>query len=188
MEEDTVQAIAEPHTPPTDLAPDLDGLFEEHAERVYRVAYRVTGNPDDAEDALQTVFLRLARRDEALDPGRGVAGYLHRAAVNAALDLLRSRRRGPSVSLDDSTAEPVDRALPGPERSSRDGELRRLLRQGLSRLAPQAAEIFVLRYLEGYDNREIARLLDMTPGAVAVSLHRSRGRLQKELAPLRGGV
>lgn len=166
----------------------LEALFAEHHERVFRVARRVTGNPADAQDVLQTVFLRLARRATPLDPSRGVASYLHRAAVHAALDVLRARKRSSSVPLDDVPPEatPEDPA-PGPDRAPLDGELREALRRGLARLSERAAEIFTLRYFEGYDNRDIADMLDMTPTAVGVALHRARGRLQDELAPLAGG-
>lgn len=179
-------AIAEtPHMSDTDA---LETLFAEHHERVFRVAHKVTGNPADAQDVLQTVFLRLARRETPLDPSRGIASYLHRAAVHAALDVLRARKRSSSVPLDDVPPEstPEDPA-PGPDRAPLDDELREALRQGLARLTERAAEIFTLRYFEGYDNRDIADMLDMTPTAVAVALHRARGRLQEELAPLAGG-
>ena len=78
----------------------LEALFSEHADRIYRVAYRVTGSPSDAEDVLQTIFLRLARRKENVDLGATAGSYLHRAAINAGLDLLRSRRRARAVPLE----------------------------------------------------------------------------------------
>lgn len=184
----TVQATA--HTTPdgtSDGPGGLEDLFRQHHERVFRVAHRVTGNADDAADVLQNVFLRLARRELTLDPSRDAGSYLHRAAVNTALDLLRSRRRSRSVPLDEAPPEGGETDLPSPERAPLDRELRRALRQGLARLSEKAAQLFVLRYFEGYDNADIARMTGMTPTAVAVALHRARGRLQQELAPLAGG-
>src|SRR5215208_406271 len=91
----------EPHTASPPMA--LEAAFRRHHEAVFRAAYRITGNPMDAEDVLQTVFTRLLRREEGegLDP-EGAGSYLHRAAVNAALDLLRARRRSRSVRLEEA--------------------------------------------------------------------------------------
>lgn len=176
--------------PPAPLMPPtIEDLFRDHHERVYRAAYRITGDAMDAEDVLQSVFLRL------LNQGPGVGGldlsatarpYLHRAAVNAALDLLRGRRRSPEVELGDVAERLADAESPGPEGWQRGRELRRALRWGLARLSPDSAEVFVLRYLEGFANHEIASLLELTPTTVAVRLHRARLRLQKELGAHRG--
>jgi RNA polymerase sigma-70 factor (ECF subfamily) len=167
----------------------LEAVFEKHHGAVLRAAYRITGNAMDAEDVLQTVFMRLLRRtpgEPGLDLSQAVGSYLHRAAVNAALDLLRSRRRSRAVGLDDVEQELVDDGRPGPERRSSSRELGRRLRAALSRLSPRQAEIFALRYLEGLGNLEIARLLGSSQTAIAVILYRARQRLQRELRPLQG--
>jgi RNA polymerase sigma-70 factor (ECF subfamily) len=160
-------------------------IFEQHHAAVLRAAYRITGNAMDAEDVLQTVFTRLLRpsanRGLRLDPTQAVGSYLHRAAVNAALDLLRARRRSRSVALGEVEDELVDESRPGPERQSRSRELGRRLRAAMSLLSPRQAEIFALRYLEGLGNLEIARLLGSSQTAIAVILHRARHRLQREL-------
>lgn len=177
--------------PPADLA----AIFEQHHGAVYRAAYRITGNPMDAEDVLQTVFTRLLRRPGAagdaggldrLDLSLSAGSYLHRAAVNAALDLLRSRRRSRLVPLGDVEQQLIDEERPGPERRSSSRELGRRLRAALSRLSPRQAEIFALRYLEGLGNLEIARLLGSSQTAIAVILHRARHRLQRELRTPQG--
>lgn len=164
----------------------LEELWREHADRVFFAAQRVTGSPADAEDVLQTVFLRLLRRDEPLDHRAGA--FLRRAAVNGALDVVRRRHRAGWVPLDASPArtDAVD-GLPDPERAQELRELRDHLRLALARLSPRAAEIFALRYFEGLQNREIAELLEVSSGVVAVLLHRTRARLRKELALLSGG-
>lgn len=164
--------------PPAALA----GLYREHCDRVFTAAYRITGNAMDAEDVLQTVFLRLLRREDDLVIDETAPAYFHRAAVNAAFDALRSRRRQRAVDVDDVAAALPDDSLPGPERTRLGREATVALRSALARLPPASAEIFALRYFEGYKNRDIARLLEMTPTAVAVSLHRTRNRLQSELA------
>jgi RNA polymerase sigma-70 factor (ECF subfamily) len=197
---DDVQAAAAYESPaarvPAGEPPaDLGAIFEQHHGAVYRAAYRVTGNAMDAEDVLQTVFTRLLRRSGAdgreggqprLDPSQAVGSYLHRAAVNAALDLLRSRRRSRLVALGEVEQELIDDESPGPERRTSGRELGRRLRAALSRLPPRQAEIFALRYLEGLGNLEIARQLGSSQTAIAVILHRARHRLQKELGSFKG--
>jgi RNA polymerase sigma-70 factor, ECF subfamily len=161
-----------------DLLDELEGLFQAHHRSVFGTAYRITGNAADAEDVLQTVFLRLAGRDRAAPRLESSASYLRRAAINAALDVLRARRAEDRVPLDDSQPDP------GQPDSS---DLRDFLRRSLARLTPAAAEVFVLRFFEGHSNREIARLLGMSQVRVAVTVHRARRRLQKEISLYLGG-
>ena len=71
---------------------DLEAIFRDHHQRVLRAAHRVTGNPQDAEDVVQTVFMRLARREGGSPLSDSPGNYLHRAAINAALDVVRSRQ------------------------------------------------------------------------------------------------
>src|SRR5215469_8198352 len=89
----------------THPAADLESVFREHHGMVFRAAYRVTGNANDAEDVLQTVFLRMLKRDADAEPVGNMASFLHRAAVNAALDLIRSRHNVRNIPLDE--LEPV---------------------------------------------------------------------------------
>jgi RNA polymerase sigma-70 factor (ECF subfamily) len=164
----------------------LETLFREFHGAVYRAAYRITGNAMDAEDVLQTVFTRLLRREEQPDLSESAGSYLHRAAVNAALDLMRRRKRSRKVDLDEVGESLVDTADPGPERLRGSRELKTRLREAMSQLSPRQAEIFTLRYLEGLGNLEIARLLGASQTSIAVLLHRARHRLQKELGSLEG--
>ena len=153
---------------------ELERLFRDHHALVYRAAYRVTGNASDAEDVLQTVFLRLAGRDPSELPVANQDSYLRRAAVNAALDITRFRARSPQ--------EPADEGIP--DRGQREPdrhELRDCLRQAIARLTPREAEVFALRFLEGYSNTEIARMLGLSRVSIAVIVHRSRHRLQQEI-------
>jgi RNA polymerase sigma-70 factor (ECF subfamily) len=157
----------------------LEKVFVEHQGRVFRAAYRITGNAQDAEDVLQTVFLRLARQGEDALPMANPASYLYRAAVNSALDLLRARRDRPTVPLDDAAG--AVEGSPGPDRRWEAAEIRGWLRRAMTALPPRAAEMFALRYLEGQQNRDIARMLGVSRITVAVTLHRTRQRLQDEL-------
>ena len=79
---------------------EIEQVFGEHKELVFRAAYRVTGNSSDAEDVLQTVFLRLLRQEQ-MPEIRSLRAYLHRAAINAALDLIRMKREKQNLPLED---------------------------------------------------------------------------------------
>jgi len=164
----------------------LERIFLEHQGRVFRAAYRITGNAQDAEDVLQTVFLRLARR-EGGEPPRNLPSYLYRAAINAALDVLRARKQPESVALEDVQGSLPECPGSGPEGRQEAGELRDRLRRALARLGPRSAEVFALRYLEDYDNREIARMLGTSRLTIAVTLHRARFRLRRELQAMTRG-
>jgi RNA polymerase sigma-70 factor (ECF subfamily) len=164
----------------------LESAFLEHKGRVFRAAFRVTGNAQDAEDVLQTVFLRLARQGERALAVANPSSYLYRAAVNAALDLLRARRERPSVALEEAQSSP-DGSGGRPDRAHEAAELRAWLRRAIAALPPRAAEVFALRHLEGLENKEIARTLGMSRVAVAVTLHRARRRLQQEFRAMRRG-
>ncbi|MGH9397510.1 MAG: RNA polymerase sigma factor [Terriglobia bacterium] len=171
--------LATAEEPVYTLHQDLEQAFVSHHAQMLRTAWRITGNATDAEDVLQTVFLRLLGRDDSAPPLENVPGYLHRAAVNAALDVVRARRE--TLPLESAPPAPPRAAPPVP------GELQDCLRRSLATLAPQSAEVFVLRFIEGQSNGEIARMLGISQVRVAVTLHRARKKLQKEIAHYRGG-
>ncbi|HXT63729.1 MAG TPA: sigma-70 family RNA polymerase sigma factor [Pyrinomonadaceae bacterium] len=166
-----------------DASVDLESLFERHHDRVFRAAYRVTGSAADAEDALQTVFLRLVRSSEPFVVPENPESYFARAAVNASLDLLRARKRSRLVAIDDleSDSASLDLVSRNPASTHEDRELRNFIREAVSKLAPTAGQMFALRYFEGYDNGEIARLMKTSALVVGVTLHRARTRLRKEI-------
>jgi RNA polymerase sigma-70 factor (ECF subfamily) len=165
----------------TAAAGELETLFEAHHGRVFRTAHRITGSAADAEDVLQTVFLRLVKGQEDYDLSRNPEAYLSRAAINASLDLLRSRTRSKFVALDDVNTDALASGYRNPEVVHADSELQTLVRQAVSRLGKTAGEMFVLRYYEGFDNKEIAALLNTSPLVVGVVLHRARTKLRKEI-------
>jgi RNA polymerase sigma-70 factor (ECF subfamily) len=158
----------------------LERAFDAHHAMVFRAAYKVTGNVADAEDVLQTVFLRLAGRGVAADGTEdpdgieNIQAYLRRAAVNASINLLEQKSR---ANL------PLDKA-PEPSVSGHQADLREVLRLAMGRLGPRTAEMFAMRFVEGYSNGEIAEEFGVSSLVVAVTLHRARKQLQKELANL----
>jgi RNA polymerase sigma-70 factor (ECF subfamily) len=181
QEEATLQAAIMKNEPRAPGGTPLEGLYREHWRMVTQTAYRITGSAADAEDVLQTVFLRLLRRDRGVADEEIPAGYLRVAAVNAALDLLRSRSAAKGTDLESSERALVDRGA-GPERATESGEIRAIVREALGRLSPQMAQIFTLRYVEGYGNREIAKMLGRPQVFVGVTLHRARRKLRDEIS------
>lgn len=158
---------------------ELAALFRDHYKGIFSVSYRITGSPSDAEDVLQTIFMRLTSSGTGSELSPNPKAYLYRAAINASLDLLRHRKRANAVSLD---VLDIDRsAIANPDDNLKDLELRELIRHAVAKLEGRAATAFALRYFEGYDNRRIAEFLGTTQLVVAVTLHRARARLRKEI-------
>jgi RNA polymerase sigma-70 factor, ECF subfamily len=148
------------------------GLYERHYETVFRAALRVTGSPADAEDVLQTVFLRLLSRSEQDEAGERPTAYFRRAAVNAAVDLLRRRTVHAETAYDDRAPHAaVEPAL----------LLKEQLRRAIATLDTDDATLFLLRHVEGLSNQELADLFELEKNNVAVRLHRIRLRLQAEM-------
>jgi RNA polymerase sigma factor (sigma-70 family) len=148
------------------------GLYERHYEAVFRAALRVTGRPADAEDVLQTVFLRVLSQSEHDEVDRRPAAYFRHAAVNAAVDLLRRRAvRVERVYDDEAPHAAVEPAL----------LLKEQLRRAIATLDREDATLFLLRYVEGLSNQELADQFQLEKNNVAGRLHRIRLRLQAEM-------
>lgn len=147
-------------------------LYERHYKPVFRAALHVTGNPADAEDVLQTVFQRVLVRGGDVDAARLSAAYLRRAAVNAAVDLLRRRAVRAEAVYDDRAphAAPEAPVL-----------LKEQLQRALAALDNEDATLFLLRHVEGFSIEELAGLFNLEKNTVAVRLHRIRHRLQAEM-------
>jgi RNA polymerase sigma-70 factor (ECF subfamily) len=147
-------------------------LYERHYEAVFRAALRVTGNRADAEDVLQTVFLRVLAQSDDDDAARRPAAYFRRAAVNAGVDLLRRRTVHAETVYDDQA--PRDAVEP-------PVLLKERLRRAIATLDSEDATLFLLRHVEGLSNEELAGLFGLEKNNVAVRLHRIRLRLQTEI-------
>jgi RNA polymerase sigma-70 factor (ECF subfamily) len=163
------------------LPEEFESIFREHSEFVYRTAYRVTGTAEDAEDVMQTVFLKLFRNLPAPEVRQKPRAYLYRAAVNTALNVVRSRQR--HVLTDQSDSFESDAPW---RKSDQEAYMHESLRIALADLRPKAAEIFILRYVHGYSDVEIGELLGTSRGTIAVSLFRSRARLRKSIRNYQG--
>jgi RNA polymerase sigma-70 factor, ECF subfamily len=148
-------------------------LYERHYETVFRAALRVTGNPADAEDVLQTVFLRVMAGSGNVEDVALPTAYFRRAAVNAAVDVLR--RRELRAESDFDTGPP--RAAIQPQ-----VELKERLRRALAILDRDDASLFLLRHVEGLSIEELAETFQIEKNNASVRLHRIRMRLQAEMA------
>ena len=152
--------------------PGFAELYERHSEAVFRAALRVTGRPADAEDVLQTVFLRmLARGGDAEDVSQPAA-YFRRAAVNAAVDVLRRRELHAESEYDDLAPHA---AVQPPVL------LKERLRRAIAAVDSDDATLFLLRHVEGLSIEELAGMFRIEKNNVAVRLHRIRLRLQAEM-------
>ena len=165
---------AVPSTSGVSLAKEFEELFREHYQLVYRTAYSVTGSRYDAEDVLQTIFLRLLRRRLPPDLERNPRGYLYRAAINLSLNTVRARRRQDLTGDVDGLVAP---AVSG--RPTQDDEMRRCLVDAIGQLRPRAVEILILRYEHGLSDAEIAKMLGKSRGTIAVTLYRARARMKR---------
>jgi RNA polymerase sigma-70 factor (ECF subfamily) len=161
---------------------ELGQIFRAHHSLVFRTAYRITGNAGDAEDVLQTVFVRMLRRGRNAEPMENPESYLRRAAINAALDVVRARRGEQTVPLPEDSSG----LMPAAPMQIDVSGLRGILSRAIAGLKPMQAEIFALRFLEGFSNREIGQTLGISQVRVAVIVHRTRLQLRKELRPYLG--
>ena len=154
-------------------AQDFEAIFRQLSPLVYRTARALTGRPEEAEDIVQAIFLKLIERELPVVFRKDPRAYLYRAAVNMSLDVLRTRRRF-TFTHDVDGLESPSAINPVFER-----EHHRRLRAALAELSPEAVQILVLRYVHGYADADIARLLGTSRGAVGLRFFRLRARLKK---------
>ncbi len=150
-------------------------LFEQTSSRVYGLLLRMTRNPEDAFDLTQEVYLKAFARIEQFDGRSALSTWLHRIAVNEALQF---QRRGKSIRL--KTEQLALRTEK--ERDDREATALRLdIEDALAKLEPPDQVIILLRHQDGLDYRTIAQVLDCAEGTVASRLNRARDRLREYL-------
>ena len=149
---------------------DLEALFRAHWPRALRAAYLVTHDAAAAEDIAQEAFLAALRRLDRFDRRRPFGPWLHRIAVNRAIDWTRSRRLRGEVPLEDRISAPGSDSVPGDD-----------VLAALARLSPEHRAVIVLRYLLEFTPGEIADALDLPRGTVNSRLRRGLDELGSAL-------
>jgi RNA polymerase sigma-70 factor (ECF subfamily) len=169
-------------TPPT-----WEQVVQEHSARVYRLAYRLTGNRHDAEDLTQEVFVRVFRSLSSYTPGT-FEGWLHRITTNLFLDQVRRKQRIRFDALPDDAGDRLAGSDPGPERAWEHNNLDHDVQAALDTLPPEFRAAVVLCDIEGLSYEEIAATLDVKLGTVRSRIHRGRAALRQALAHRRPDV
>lgn len=164
------------------VPPSWDEVVRLHADRVYRLAYRLSGNRADAEDLTQETFVRVFRSLANYTPGT-FEGWLHRITTNLFLDMVRRRQRIRFEYLADDAAERLPAGRGGePEHAFGQNNMDPEIEQALAALPPDFRAAVVLCDLEGLSYEEIAATLDVKVGTVRSRIHRGRVLLRNALA------
>lgn len=160
-------------------------IVEQNSRQVFRLAYRMTGNEQDAEDVVQETFLRAFRQIRRFDSRARVSSWLHKIASNYAIDLLRRRKRWRKADLErlDHDAS-LAAAEPEPERGVWGAEVRDAVEAGLERLTPRERVAFTLRHYEGLSIREIGRVMGLRESATKNHIFRAVRKMRQQLTPL----
>jgi len=168
-------------------------LVERHSRPVFRLAYRVTGNQQDAEDVVQETFYRAWRQLGRFESRSSFATWLHRITVNCALDHVRQRPRHVQLAHDDSSPEDVAAPagssageVPSPDRLAFSAEVRQRVVSALGELSPAERTAFVLRHFEGHSIEEIGRTLGLRTSATKHSIFRAVQKMRRALEPVTG--
>lgn len=172
----STDAESQAWTPPT-----WEEIVSTHSGRVYRLAYRLTGNQHDAEDLTQEVFVRVFRSLSTYTPGT-FEGWLHRITTNLFLDMVRRKQRIRFDALGDDAAERLPSREPSPQQVFNDAHFDADVQQALDTLAPEFRAAVVLCDIEGLSYEEIAATLGVKLGTVRSRIHRGRSQLRKALA------
>jgi RNA polymerase sigma-70 factor (ECF subfamily) len=164
-------------------------LVEQHSRSVFRLAFRMTGNEQDAEDVVQESFLRAYRQLGRFESRANFGTWLYRIVSNCSVDLMRSKQaRHDQVrgdSLDEGTVDLPAADVPGPERMAQSAEIERRVQDALRELSPLERAAFTLRHYEGRSIDEISATLGLGTSAAKHSVFRAVKKLRAVLAPLR---
>ena len=161
--------------------PSWEDIVAQHSTRVYRLAHRLTGNPHDAEDLTQEVFVRVFRSLSTYTPGT-FEGWLHRITTNLFLDQARRKAKIRFDALTDDADARIPSRSASPDNAVMDGMFDEDVESALSDLPPTFRAAVVLCDVEGLSYEEIADVLDLKLGTVRSRIHRGRAMLRKSLA------
>lgn len=168
-------------------------LVERHSRKVFRLAFRMTGNETDAEDVVQETFLRAYRSLNQFDEKAVFTSWLYRIATNYALDLLRLRKTRSAVSLsagnsDEGISEQLPSDSPDPERIALSRQLQVRIADAMDALTPHERTAFTLRHFEGHTIEEISSVLKLGGNATKQVVFRAVQKMRRALEPVGGGA
>jgi len=166
---------------PQEAVPSWEEIVEQHSDRVYRLAYRLTANRHDAEDLTQEVFVRVFRRLDTYTPGT-FEGWLHRVTTNLFLDQARRKQRIRFDALSEERAGTLRSTGPAPDVALDDRMFDDDVERALASLPPDFRAAVVLCDVEGLSYDEIADILGAKLGTVRSRIHRGRAMLRRALA------
>ena len=168
--------------PPVEWTPpSWEQIVRDHSARVYRLAYRLTGNPHDAEDLTQDVFIRVFRSLHRFQPGT-FEGWLHRITTNLFLDSARRRQKVRIDPMGEGAEDRLPSSWPSPSEVLHDAGLDHDVAAALADLSPEFRAAVVLCDIEGLSYEEIAATLGIKLGTVRSRIHRGRVLLREALA------
>ena len=167
--------------PEADRVPTWDEIVAQHSDRVFRLAYRLTGNRHDAEDLTQEVFVRVFRKLDTYTPGT-FEGWLHRVTTNLFLDQARRKQRIRFDALSDERAGRLTSGAPTPDMAVAERTFDDDVERALATLPPDFRAAVVLCDVEGLTYEEIAEIMDAKLGTVRSRIHRGRAMLRTALA------
>ena len=164
----------------------FEELVLQHQGYSYALAVRFLGNPEDAREAVQEVFLRIWTRLHSFDPARTFKAWLSRIIVNACLDRIRDRRRRAALPMNEDITrdDPSGDPKRGPEQEHAKRELFHLIVEMAEHLPPRQRAVFILRDLQDLEMDEIAAILAVSPGSVKSNLCHARRAIRKGLLEL----
>lgn len=188
MQETEAAAIARARTGDGDA---FRVLVERHSRSVFRLAYRLTGNEQDAEDVVQETFLRAYKQLSRYDGRASFHTWIYRIAANYGLDLLRSRKRMDNRRQDDDELSPLE-SLPaegiGADRLVYASQLQNRIDSAMNQLSEQERTAFVMRHFEGLSIEEIGEALGVAESATKNSIFRAVQKLRRALEPVIGAA
>ncbi len=166
-------------------------LVERYSHRLFRLAYRIAENENDAEELVQETFLRAYRNLSRFEARANFGTWLYRICMNCSLDQLRKRRpRGDFQELDNPegslSADDLTNPSPSPERLLLSAEMRRQIEAAIGGLTPTERAAFTLRHHEGLNIEEISSILGLRISATKNTIFRGVQKLRRALAPLAG--
>ena len=164
-------------------------LVERHSQSVFRLAFRMIGNEQDAEDVVQESFLRAYRQLGRFESRANFGTWLYRIAANCAVDLMRAKQarhdQSRAESLDDVDATPLASDGHSPHRLAESSEISARVRAAMRALTPIERAAFTLRHWEGRSIEEISNTLGLGTSAAKHSVFRAVRKMRDALAPLR---